>query len=356
MKAQTRFRKARLALVALFGASGAAGALWWALFALKPYDISPSALDERYAHTAPATGNAEAQRRVTLGPPEPVQVGETPGWARSIRFASFDGETVLGRLVHPADPAADAAAGVRRPLLLALHAMGRTQWRWWLDTYKGRPTIKSTQRLTERALQAGQVVVALDARGHGDRKDPKHPLIARALLRDLHLWGARAPYERLIIDSVRDWRVLLDDLLEQATIDRSRVRAAGYSMGAQMALLLAAMDGRVHAVAAMVPPHLDRKVAAVAPATVAPRLAGVTVWLLSADDDEHASAKDNAALYAALPGPHKCHLTFPGGHLLPPDYVDRLAPWLTDPAVRPAGREAGDQPGRPCQAAPDAGH
>jgi hypothetical protein len=61
------------------------------------------------------------------------------------------------------------------------------------------------------------------------------------------------------------------------------------SMGAQMALLLAAMDTRVLSVAAMVPPHVDRKVAVVAPSTIASRLKDVEVWLLTGEDDEYAS-------------------------------------------------------------------
>jgi dienelactone hydrolase len=342
MNSLIRSRKARLAMCSLLGALVAAGALWWALFALKPYDISAPALDQRYAHTTPATAAAAAAtRRIEFGPLERVHVGGAAGWSQSIRFRSFDGETVHGRLVHPADPVADAAAGVRCPLLLALHAMGRTQWRWWHDVFKGRPTIERTHLLTAHALRAGHMVVALDARGHGDRKDPAQPLTARKLLRDLHWWGRREPYERLIVDSVRDWRVLLDGLLDQPTIDPRRVRAAGYSMGAQMALLLAGMDGRVQAVAAMVPPHLDRKVAAVAPSTVAPRLAGVTVWLLTADDDEHATAAHNAALFAALPGPDKRHLRFSGGHVLPSAWVDSLVPWLAGVPGQPGGAVSG---------------
>jgi len=309
------------------------GALWWAVFALKPYDISPQALQARYLHAKPRS----LPPAVQLGDVERISVGDTPAWAQSLRYTSFDGALVLGRIVHPADPARQESAPPR-PVLLAMHAMGRTQWRWWQHEHKGRPTIESTHLLTERALQAGYVVVALDAREHGDRKNPERPLIARQLLRDLHLWGKREPYERMIVDSVKDYRVLLDWLEQQPQFDRHGVRAAGYSMGAQMALLLAGTDERVRSVAAMVPPHLDRKVAAVAPASVAHRLANVQVWLLTADDDEHASVADNAALFHLLPGRAKQHLRFSGGHLLPAEYVQRLQPWLTTAAGAPASR------------------
>ena len=96
-------------------------------------------------------------------------------------------------------------------------------------------------------------------------------------LRNLHWWGEREPCERLIVDTVKDWRVLLDWVAQHPQFDRSDIRAAGYGMGAQMALLLAGTDGRVSAVAAMVPPGLTHRVAVVAPLNVAPQLAATRV-------------------------------------------------------------------------------
>ncbi|MCZ8074473.1 MAG: hypothetical protein O9341_10090, partial [Paucibacter sp.] len=52
------------------------------------------------------------------------------------------------------------------------------------------------------------------------------------------------------------------------------------------------------------------------------------LWLLSAEDDEYASAAQNQALFEAMPGAAKQHLRFPGGHILPRDYPERLKPWF----------------------------
>jgi dienelactone hydrolase len=347
-------RKARTIMFTLFGFAGAVGALWWALFALKPYDITPEQLALRYAHaatpapsptpalapsaeaSAPAPAPAPAPVAVKLGAPQRITVGQTAAWASDFRMPSFDGAVANGRIVYPADP---AQLGTPRPVLLGLHAMGRSHVRWSEAELKGKRTIENTHRLAELALQQGYVVIALDAREHGDRKNADKPLTPRQLLRNLHWWGEREPYERLIVDTVKDWRVLLDWVVQQPQFDRSDIRAAGYSMGAQMALLLAGTDGRVSAVAAMVPPGLTNTVAVVAPRNVAAQLAATRVWLLTADDDEHASVHENAALFAALPGAGKQHLRFAGGHLLPADYVERLRPWLTE-----AGRSANAAP------------
>jgi dienelactone hydrolase len=322
-------RKARTIMLTLFGCASALGALWWALFALKPYDITPEQLAARYAHTTTtaAQAPAPAPAAVQVGALQRITVGQTPAWASDFRMPSFDGAVAHGRIVYPADPAVPATP---RPVLLGMHAMGRSHARWSEAEFKGKRTIENTHRVAELALQQGYVVIALDAREHGERKNADKPLTPRALLRNLHWWGEREPYERLIVDTVKDWRVLLDWVAQQPQFDRSNIRAAGYSMGAQMALLLAGTDRRVSAVAAMVPPGLTDTVAVVAPLNVAPRLADCRVWLLTADDDDHASVDENAALFAALPGVGKQHLRFAGGHLLPADYVDRLLPWLTE--------------------------
>jgi dienelactone hydrolase len=331
MKHRSWPRTARLVVFSLLGLAATLGALWWLIFGLKPYDITPEQLAARYAHHALGTA-ARVPPAVQLSAPERITIGQTAAWASAVRMPSFDGVVAPGRILYPSDPALAAAP---RPVLLALHAMGRTHWRWSQAEFKGRPTIENTHRITELALQQGYVVIALDAREHGDRKNPDQPLRARELLRNLHWWGEREPYERLIVDTVKDWRVLLDWVTQQPQFDRRHIRAAGYSMGAQMALLLAGTDARVSAVAAMVPPGLTNRVAVVAPLNVAPRLAAARVWLLSADDDEHASRRENAALFAALPGAGKQHLRFAGGHLLPAEYAERLLPWLAE-----AGRSA----------------
>jgi hypothetical protein len=57
-------------------------------------------------------------------------------------------------------------------------------------------------------------------------------------------------------------------------------------------------------------------------------LQGKRVWLLTGDDDEHASEKQNQALFDAIPSQDKKHLRFQSGHLLPNGYVDQLPAWF----------------------------
>ncbi len=303
-------RKALRIMASLLGIAALAGALWWGLFGLKPYDITDEALRARYAYSPPSTGLQ-------------VQLQAEPGHAQSLRFTSFDGSEVQGRILYPSDPAQVTSPF---PLLIGLHALGRGHVRWWKDANNGQPTVEQTHRITALALQRGYAVLVLDARRHGHRKDPKHSVLE--LMDDLHLWGKREPYERMIVDTVRDYRLLLDWVQTQPQLDAGRIRVAGYSMGGQMALLLGGLDNRVQAVLAIVPPHLDNKVAAVAPIKVMGGLRDKQVWLLSANADDYASVAQNQALFEALPTERKRHLRFDSGHLLPPGYVEQISPWF----------------------------
>jgi cephalosporin-C deacetylase-like acetyl esterase len=284
-------------------------ALWYGLFGLKPYHISAEELTARYAY--PAT----PQVQLTLKELNPQSFDFT--------YRSFDGVIVNGRISYPQDPNSIQSPV---PVLIGAHAMGRSQIRWWQDSFKDRVTFEQTDKITAMALAKGYAVVAIDARHHGVRKDPD--LTAVDIIDNLHWWGEREPYENMLIDTVRDHRVLLDWLVQQPMLDKNNIKLAGYSMGAQISLLLAGVDSRIHSVAAIVPPHMNNTTAAVAPLNLIAGLADNQVWLFTADDDEYASIKQNQQLFDALPNADKKLFRFDSGHLLPADYINDLEPWL----------------------------
>ena len=324
------------AIGSLIGLAAAAAAIWHFVW-LKPYSITSTELQARYAYGSPASTRAEitpvdarndAQSDAQSDSQSDAQTdaqtdARTDAHSVAIRLQSFDGALFWGRITNPSDPALTTRPF---PVLIGMHAMGRNHMRWWQAEFKERPTIEQTHRITQMALQQGYAVVAIDARAHGLRKMVDQQV--RSAMRDMHWFGKRQAYERMIIDTVRDHRVLLDWLVTQPHLDANRIKAAGYSMGAQGALLLAGLDDRVRAVAAMVPPHLGDNVAAVAPINLVAGLQGKRVWLLTADEDDHASPKQNQALFDAIPSQDKKHLRFRSGHLLPKDYVEQLSAWF----------------------------
>lgn len=306
-------RTAMKVMAGVLGLATLTAAAWWVLFALKPYDTTPDEMRARYDHGVSTPQLAQVT---------PLGEGHATHGVE-LELQSFDGSRLSGRLLYPGDP---AEADAPYPLLIGLHAMGRSHHRWWNGEHKGGATLEGTHRITGLALQRGYAVLAVDARNHGVRKDPQRNVLQ--VMDGLHLWGQREPYEQMIVDSVRDYRLLLDWVQTQPQLDSGDIRVAGYSMGAQMALLLGGMDARVGAVLAVVPPHLDNKVAIAAPRNAMAGLANKKVWLLSADDDEYASQAQNRAMFEALPTADKRHVRFPGGHLLPVEYTEALGDWF----------------------------
>lgn len=304
--AQTKGKKTMLAIgVVVAGVA----ALWYGVFGLKPYSLSTEELSARYAYSM--------KQQVQL------ELKELTPQSFEFTYQSFDGVTVNGRISYPQDPKA-----IQRPVpvLIGAHAMGRSQIRWWQDSFKDRATFEQTDKITAMALAKGYAVVAIDARHHGSRKDPDLSVVD--IIDNLHWWGEREPYEAMLVDTVRDHRVLLDWLVQQPMLDKNNIKLAGYSMGAQISLLLAGVDSRIHSVAAIVPPHMNSTTAVVAPLNVMAGLSDNQVWLFTADDDEYASIKQNQQLFDALPNPDKKLFRFDSGHLLPADYVNDLEPWL----------------------------
>ncbi|MFY0568651.1 alpha/beta fold hydrolase [Archangium lansingense] len=125
----------------------------------------------------------------------------------------------------------------------------------------------------------------------------------------------------MIADTVWDAHALLTSVL--AARKPPRVLVAGYSMGAQVALLLAASEPRITHLVTMVPPHIDPSLGEIAPARHMERVR--QDWLLlTANQDDFAPVADSRALFDTSPSRRKTHKTFDSGHALPREYLDEV--------------------------------
>ncbi|MGB0835843.1 MAG: alpha/beta hydrolase family protein [Psychrobium sp.] len=297
---------AALIIAGFFTFSGSA---WYLTFAPTPYQVTQEQLDSYFTYSTQNTLN--------------WQQSALDKTNYEFTYRSFDGEVVHGRIRYP-QPLVDISAPI--PVMIGAHGMGRSQIRWFQDSFKGRPTVESVDKIAEQALHHGYAVISIDARNHGQRKDPDYTIAD--VMGDLHYWGKREPYEAMIRDTVRDHRVLLDWVVKQPQFDSKQINIAGYSMGAQVSLLLASVDSRISDVAAVVPPHADDTTALVSPSNFLAGLSDNKVWLVTGDDDEYASLEENASFFNDIPSNDKKHLRFDSGHILPAHYVDQLASWF----------------------------
>lgn len=243
-----------------------------------------------------------------------------------IVYNSFDGSVVNGQITFPVD------CSSKCPVLVGVSAMGRNYHRWWIDSWKGRPTVTSVNKIGEAALKNGYAVVAIDARYHGSRKDPNKTL--RSIMNDLDFFGDKTTYEEMIVNTVKDYRVLIDWLSTNDRVDSQNIVMAGYSMGGQISLLTASVDNRINRVVSVVPPYLDDKVALVAPKNVISLFSANDILLITSDDDENASEQENKFLFDLIPTSNKHHLVIEGNHILPASYVNSVEHWLINNKVK----------------------
>ena len=286
------------------------GALWFAIFSLTPYAVNDQQLKKKYSYPAVAIN---------------MQLTEESSNLYSFTYTSFDGVEVNGRLSYPDEVPLEEFGAGKLPIMIGIHGMGRSDNRWFMDSFKGRPTVEQTHKLTEQARAAGYAIIAIDGRNHGKRKDPDYSI--SNMMRDLHLWGKREPYEAMVVDTVKDYRVLLDWIGLQPQFDQARTAVAGYSLGGQVALLLAGVDERIEQVLSIVPPYHDDKTALVAPKNLVHNITDEKVWLVTASDDEYASVEDNKYLFGKIASGNKKHIQLEGEHILPEGYYQALSGW-----------------------------
>ncbi|QUI63296.1 alpha/beta fold hydrolase [Pseudoalteromonas sp. A22] len=296
----------RKAMLVVTGIIAGVAAVWYAVFGLKPYSVTSEELTQIYSYEQKA-----------------VEVKLSPLKANhfALEYTTFDGDKVNGHILYPSNY--DATKPI--PIMVGVHGMGRSDVRWIQESFKGRDTYEQTDELTKMALAKGYAVIAIDSRNHGKRKNPDYNLID--VMRDIDWWGKREPYENMVIDSVKDHRVLLDWIATQPQFDQNQISVAGYSMGGQISLILAALDKRVDNVLSIVPPYLTNAVARVAIKNFATAVDSPKVWLVSADDDEYASERENEALFEAIASVKKHHVVIEGEHILPEGYYKELQGW-----------------------------
>lgn len=232
---------------------------------------------------------------------------DTLGPRYRVRFRADDGSEVVGTLGMPLE--GDGAV----PLALAMHPMGVDEEIWWSSD-----NLIFGGLLVDELRKQGFAVLTLDARLHGQRRVDN--LGPREILGFAH-GDNPTPYVRMIADSVRDYRLALRWADAHPELDTDHLFVLGYSMGAQMSLLLASVEPRVKSVLAMVPPYVDRALSPVAPRNHVARIRQGRVLILAANNDPHSSPEQNRQVFDALATPHKQIQFFASEHVLPEAYV-----------------------------------
>ncbi|MFP2908907.1 alpha/beta hydrolase [Pyxidicoccus sp. 3LFB2] len=230
-----------------------------------------------------------------------------------VEVRAEDGERIPVLVMEP-----EGSAAKNPPVALLLHGLTRSKNDWLADT---EPTFGGA--LTEHLRSAGYRVYLMDARRHGERLTPDAK--PGAIMKRAHA-GDTAPYQAMIADTVRDAQTVLGKVLATGK-KPPKVLVAGYSMGAQVGLLLASREPRVTHLVTMVPPYVDPVQGDAAPMNRVDKVN--QAWLLlTANQDQFSTEENNQKLFEASPSKRKTRKTFDSGHALPREYLDEVRRWL----------------------------
>jgi len=231
-----------------------------------------------------------------------------------ISFTSDDQQSVNGLLAMPILNTSPVK------IALLLHPMGRDHSLWW-----NKDNALSGGTLSEKLRQQGYAVLTLDARRHGKRK------VEDMGLKEL-LARAHSDHDRLYIDmiigTVRDYRLALAWVKKDLNIPTPQVLAIGYSMGAQMSLLLASYETDIKQVLAMVPPYVEQKGSPVAPRHHVGRIKDAKLMLFAAKQDPYSSNQENQYVFDSIGTSKKTLTWFDSGHVLPKSYLQQALTFI----------------------------
>lgn len=212
-------------------------------------------------------------------------------------FTSFDNQTVPARLEIP--EGVDAP-----PVIILMHGLTQSRAQWW-RTDDGPYSFPSRHR--EALLKAGFAVLAIDARGHGDRMTSTDFQDPSAYLENWYVDSAR----KLIAETAIDVRSAIDALSQFEGIETDQIGLTGFSFGAFAGYLASAVDPRIDASLMMALPILPvsegQSASFTSPFAYAPGFADKSVGFIAATEDTLYTREAVDALVAGLPVDPQVH-------------------------------------------------
>jgi dienelactone hydrolase len=178
------------------------------------------------------------------------------------------------------------------PCVILIHGMSRSKEFWWSfgTTTEGKHK--------DRIVGEGFAVLGLDLPIHGERAAENDYATPATLLQD----GMAGRVRDLFTQSVVEYRRAIDVLRARADIDSSRIGVLGYGFGGAVAFALAAVEPRVQATVACVPPTVRDGLSVRATQNYAPRIRNPFLLLMAANSN-YSTPADAERLRNLLPAP-----------------------------------------------------
>lgn len=213
------------------------------------------------------------------------------------------------------------------PCVLLLHGWSGSKESWYEDD-----NYISGGNVRKGLLEKGHAVFSLDAQCHGDRiaendYAPVNHYADESQPVDQRRKGYFTQRE-IYVQTVVDYRRVLDYLQTRPEIDADRMGVLGYSMGGTQAILLTAVEPRIQAAVACATPADPEKFSLLAPQNYVRALGDRPLFLVAGDNDPMCTVAQSKALFALLDSPAKQLRFYGGNHRLTADFVPDAVDWL----------------------------
>ena len=204
------------------------------------------------------------------------------------------------------------------PCVILIHGMSRSKEFWWSfgTTTEGKHK--------DRLIAEGFAVLGLDLPMHGERAAENDYAAPATLLQDTTASRVRD----LFTQSVVEHRRAIDMLRARDDIDSSRIGVLGYDFGGAIAFALAAVEPRIQATVACVPPTVRDGLSVRATQNYAPRIQRPFL-LLTAANSNYSTPTDAEQLRNLLPAPTAELKVYTSDDRLPIWYVGDAVGWFT---------------------------
>ncbi len=226
-----------------------------------------------------------------------------------------------------------------------LHGLGDSKEDW---VYPSEPYLdwsRNTTSIKDSLITLGYNILIPDAKYHGERsyelsfRSPQS--LPPTISKNENDCGL---FENLMTSTVKDIRIIMDYIENSNTQTDQSFSVIGYSMGANIAIILSVSDDRISAVVACVPPinHPAKEIESfdwsekviqgqidITPMTYA-RLQSSPIILLMGKKDYFYTQEEVTSFFENVSTKDKELIFFDSGHILPNEYKVDAIKWITD--------------------------
>jgi len=215
------------------------------------------------------------------------------------------------------------------PCVLLLHGWSGSKESWYQDN-----NYISGGNIRKGLLEQGFAVFALDSPCHGDRISqndfaPVNHYVDKEQPKGQQRKGYFSQRE-IYMQTVLDYRRVLDYLETREEIDAQRFGLVGYSMGGTQAFPLTAVEERIKVTVACATPAVTKKYSLLAPQNYVHGIGKRPFFMVMGNNDSMCPVVRAKELFALIESPEKKLQFYGGHHKLTHDFAPHAVEWVVE--------------------------